>query len=298
MSKDQEKLPGKAPESVADSLESMMHAVEFKSWIAVGTILLLIGAVLVWGFLGTMQLREDVSGVLVRSGTTLDIYAKTTGAVLDVTVSPGDTLHRDQVIVRLEQTALVDRVNMLIAQNAPEAEIDIARQDLINASQVLNYHAGRLADVYVQPGDLVKTGDKLATIYVGADVDKGLECLLFVPLDQMKEIEKGQLVNVYPAGVKKKAYGNMTGTIVFISEYPVTERYLYQILGSEELALSFLGETACYEVALVLDVSEETETGFQWTTSMGPSKPFGDLTLCDATIIVEELRPIDVFLDL
>lgn len=279
-----------------DVLDSMMHTVEIKPWIAVGTIVLVLAAVVIWGFFGTMQLREDVSGVLVRSGRTIDIYAKADGTVLDVAVDTGTYVHKDQVIARIEQTELVDKINLMLAEDASQAEVEIARQALINATQVLTYDAGRATDVYVQSGDLVKKGDKLATIVVGAEADRSLECLLFVPMNQMKNIRKGQTVNVYPAGVNKKTYGNMTGTVTFISEFPVTERYLHTTLGSEELAKSFLGDTAHYEVALVLDVSADTATGFLWTTSEGPANPFGDLTLCDATIIVDELRPIDVFL--
>jgi HlyD family secretion protein len=87
----------------------------------------------------------------------------------------------------------------------------------------------------------------------------------------------------------------MTGTVAFIGEYPVTSQYMFDQLASEELAREFLKRGACYEVYISLAASEETATGYKWTTSQGPNKKFGNLTQCDASIITEELRPIDVF---
>jgi hypothetical protein len=87
----------------------------------------------------------------------------------------------------------------------------------------------------------------------------------------------------------------MTGIVSLISEYPVTWQYMFDVLGSEELANEFMKMGACYEVYINLTTSEETVTGYEWTTSMGPPKKFGDMTLCDATVIIDELRPIDVF---
>jgi hypothetical protein len=88
----------------------------------------------------------------------------------------------------------------------------------------------------------------------------------------------------------------MMGTVSIISEYPVTMQYLYDRLNSESLANYFPeDDSACYEVYLNLVASEETATGYEWTTSLGPSKAFGDLTLCTASVVIDELRPLDVF---
>ncbi|MDR2662148.1 MAG: hypothetical protein LBC31_04035, partial [Treponema sp.] len=113
--------------------------------------------------------------------------------------------------------------------------------------------------------------------------------------EQMRQIKKGLSVSVYPASISRQTYGNMTGRVNFVSEYPVTRQYLYDRLNSENLADYFLKDSACYEVYLNLVSSEETVTGYEWTTSLGPSTAFGDLTLCAASIVIDEPRPIDVF---
>ncbi len=276
-------------------LEEMMLVVSVKSWIALGTMLVLIGAVLVWAFFGSMYQKEDVSGVLVRSGRMINIYSSEDSVVLDLSVSAGDYVEKDQVLARIDQTELVNEVNLAIAQGAQESEITILRNDLIRRSQIVTYEAGRIQDVYVRSGDYVQKGTKIASISIGARADKSLECLLFVPISQIRNIRKGMQVNVSPDFADKEEYGNMVGTVAFISEYPVTKQYLYDVLGNEELADSFYGNAACYEVTVNLVTSEDTETGYYWSTSLGPPKDIGSLALCEASIITETLRPVDVF---
>jgi biotin carboxyl carrier protein len=287
--------------SVANSpqpelIDRMMTVVEVKSWVAIGTIGIIFVAMVIWGFCGTMQVRDEVSGVLVRSGKIIDIFADSDSVILDVSVERGDSVIPDQVLTRIEQAELIEKINLLLRENADNSqEIEVLRQELIQKSQISVAEAGTVYDVYVRPGQYIKRGEKIVTIQVDAGAEKSLECLLFVPVGQMKDIRIGQQVNVFPMGASKKTYGNMTGRVSFISDYPVTLQYLYDTVGSEEIAASFLSASACYEVALTLDISEETPTGFKWTTSMGPSKPFGKMTLCDASVIIAELRPIEVF---
>jgi HlyD family secretion protein len=278
-----------------EHLDRMMTVVHVKSWIAMATVGIVLLALVIWGFGGTMQVRQDASGALVRSGKVIDIFAENDSVILDLAVARGDMVEQDQVLARIDQPELVSQINLLLTQGGSPEEIELLRQELLQRSQILTTRAGLVYDVYVKAGNYVQKGEKIATIQVDAGKDKSLECLLFVPVGNMKDIDVGQQVSVYPAGASKKTYGNMSGQVSFISEYPVTYQYLYEMLGSEDLAASFLATSACYEVALTLDVSEETPTGFEWTTSMGPSKPFGNMTLCDASIIVDELRPIDEF---
>jgi HlyD family secretion protein len=278
-----------------EPMDNMLMIVEAKPWILVAAVAAVLGSLLVWGLAGTMQAREDASGVLVRVGKTIDIFADTDTVVLDVAVERGDHVEADDALVRVEQIDLVAQINILLEEGAPQSEIHVLRQELIQKSQFLSTVSGVVYDVYVRPGQYVKRGDRMMTIHADAGSDKSLECLLFVPVADMRSIRLGQDVNVYPDGIKKETYGNMTGRISFISENPVSRQYLYDTLGSDELTEAFEERGACYEVALTLSVSEEAPTGFKWTTSNGPNKPFGNMTLCDASIIVDELRPIDVF---
>jgi hypothetical protein len=278
-----------------ENIDRMMTVIGIKSWLALGTVLLVFAAALVWGFFGTMQIREEVSGVLIRNGTLVNIYAPNEGILLDFLPAHGMFVEKDQVLARIEQPDLVLEINFLLDSGASEDLIEEKRAELIHKSRILTWEEGRVLDVYAHRGDYVSRGQKLVTISKEPEQRKALEGLLYVPVDQMRQIKKGLPVSVYPASISRRTYGNMTATVSIIGEYPVTWQYLYNRLSSENLADYFLKDSACYEIYLNLVSSEETVTGYEWTTSMGPSKAFGDLTLCTASIVIEEMRPIDVF---
>ncbi|MDR2433378.1 MAG: HlyD family efflux transporter periplasmic adaptor subunit [Treponema sp.] len=278
-----------------ENIDRMMVVINIKAWLALGAVLLVFMAALVWGFFGAMQVREEVSGVLVRSGSVINIYTADEGMLLDFTPIPGMFLERDQVVARIEQYDLIAEINTLLESGASESLIEEKRTELLYKSRIVTWEAGRVIDTYVRRGDYVYQGQKLLTISKEAEQSKALECLLYIPANQMRQIKKGLPVSVYPASISKRIYGNMIGTVSIISEYPVTRQYLYDRLNSEDLANYFLGDSACYEIYLNLVSSEETVTGYEWTTSLGPPKAFGDLTLCTASIVIDEMRPIDVF---
>jgi biotin carboxyl carrier protein len=279
-----------------ENIDRMMTVIGIKAWLALGSVLLVFAAALVWGFFGTMQIREEVSGVLVRSGKLISIYADDEGVLLDFVPVQGMFVEKDQVLARIEQYDLVSEINTLLNSGAPADFIEEKRTELLHASRIVTWEAGRVLDAYVHRGDYVRRGQKLLTISKEAEKSKALECLLYIPAEQMGQIKKGLPVSVYPAAINKRIYGNMTGRVNLISEFPVTRQYLYDRLNSENLADYFLkGDSACYEIYLNLVSSEETVTGYEWTTSLGPSQAFGDLTLCTASIVIDELRPIDVF---
>ncbi|MDR2785002.1 MAG: HlyD family efflux transporter periplasmic adaptor subunit [Treponema sp.] len=278
-----------------ENIDRMMVVIGIKAWLALGTVLLVFAAAVVWGFFGTMQIREEVSGVLVRSGRLINIYAADEGVLLDFVPAQGMFVEKDQVLARVEQYDLVSEINTLLDSGASADLIEEKRAELLYESRIVSWEAGRVLDAYAHRGDYVSRGQKLLTISKEAEKSKALECLLYIPVDQMRQIKKGLPVSVYPASISRQTYGNMTGTVNFVSEYPVTRQYLYDRLNSEDLADYFLKDSACYEVYLNLVSSEETVTGYEWTTSLGPSKAFGDLTLCTASIVIDEPRPVDVF---
>jgi hypothetical protein len=278
-----------------ENIENMMVVISVKSWLALGAVLLVFIAALTWGVFGTMQVREELSGVLVKSGTIINVYAQEDGILLDFVPIQGMFSEQDQVLARTERIELVEEINRLIDSGTGEDIIEEKRNLLLNKSRIMAGEAGRVVDVYAHRGDYVRQGQRLLTISKEPPASKALECLLYVPAEQMRDIKKGLQVSVYPASVNRKTYGNMIGTVSIISEYPVTYQYLYDRLNSEDLARFFLRDSACYEIYLTLVSSEETATGYEWTTSLGPLKAFGDLTLCAASVVIDELRPIDVF---
>jgi multidrug resistance efflux pump len=294
--KDIQNIGGQIYAQPAETHE-MANIIGINSWIALATLCAVVAGGAVWGFFGTILLRESTPGVIVKSGKIINVFAAGNYRLLDLNVKSREYVEKGQVIARADRPELVAEINRMIARGAPEAEIAIKRAALIEESQIAAPDAGRVVDVFVHGGDIVKAGDKIATISKEAPDGRAMECYLFVPASKIKNIRKGMSANIYPANVNKEIYGNMTGIVTLISEFPVTENYMFSMLGSRELAREFLKNDACYEVYINLETSEETVTGYAWTTSFGPPNKFGDMTICDAAVIVEKMRPIDLILN-
>ncbi|MDR0307930.1 MAG: biotin/lipoyl-binding protein [Chitinispirillales bacterium] len=276
--------------------DEMVKLTGINAWVVLTTIFALIAGAVTWAFFGTILLREDNPGVIVKAGKIINTYATDDYRLLDLNIKPGEYVETGQVIARAERQELVNEINKLISQKAASNQISLKRAELIEESQIITPESGRVVDVFVHANDYLKKGTKIATISKEALEGSAMECYLFVPSSRIKNIRKNMSVNIYPANVSREIYGNMTGTVTLISEFPVTENYLFGMLGSRELALEFLKNDACYEVYINLEPSEETVTGYAWTTSFGPPKKFGNITLCDASVIVENLRPADLIL--
>jgi hypothetical protein len=272
-----------------------VKVIDINAWIALSTVFAVIAGILVWMFFGTMLVREEVSGVMVRSGKIINIHAEHDGNILDLSIVSNEYVSAGDVVARLRRPELTDEINKLIVRGAPKAEIELRRTRLIQESQIITPETGRIIDIFVRDGDIVRKGDLIATIAKGTSEKKVMEGYLFVSSEQFKNIRKGLSVNVFPANINSEVYGNMTGIVTWLGTYPVTENYMFNLLGSRELAQEFLKGGAVYEIYITLVTSEETVTGYEWTTSYGPPNKFGDITLFDASVIVESVRPLDLF---
>jgi biotin carboxyl carrier protein len=278
------------------NLEDALSVIKIRSWVAFGTLLLLIGGTAVWLFFGTLPIQEEVSGAIVTNHEIVSVYAPAGGKVLDFMLKENDEIVAGQVVGRVELPELMEEINILIDTGASETEVEDMRNELISQSQIVSHVGGRVMEISIHKGDVILQGQKIIVVSEESDTAEAHECFMYVSSARIKNISKGQTVHVFPAGISKDEYGNMTGLVTDVGEYPVTREYLYEALDSEELAESFIRrDAACYEVVVSLIPSESNVTGYEWSTSYGPSKKFGDLTLCDAVIIKDQVRPFDAF---
>ena len=280
---------------IPNQLNQAMVVLDMKTWIASATLILLLGAVCLWGFFGTMELKQSATAVLIKSGRTISLYSPEDSVLLDLSIQRDQVIERDQVIARLDQSPLVEKINAAVNAGAADADIKLMRDELMRRSQVLTYDDGRVQDVFVHVGDHLTKGQKIATIIQNPPKGENLKCLMYIPMDKIHSISKGMSVNIYPDFADKNTYGNLVGTIADVSTYPASDNYLLDELGSPELAEGLTGGAACFELTISLLTSTETPTGYYWTTSNGPDIEIGDLNMCTADIILNTLRPVDVF---
>jgi HlyD family secretion protein len=114
---------------------------------------------------------------------------------------------------------------------------------------------------------------------------------VFVSAVQAKRILPGQPVLIAPTITRPSEYGQITGKVLSISRFPVTESRLFTFLYNETLVRQFLSAGSVFEVHVALDHDADTQSGFHWTGGRGPNTEVTSGTLCNATFNVGKRSP-------
>ena len=94
-----------------EQLDQVMQVTTPKGWLglaAIGAALIAAGA---WSVTGTVPEQVNGRGILIRSGGIFQVVAQSSGAVSDVSVEVGDRVTEGQVIARIAQPELLQRIS-------------------------------------------------------------------------------------------------------------------------------------------------------------------------------------------
>lgn len=126
--------------SSPEQIDDVLRISTSKEWTAMLAILLLLGTVGVWAFTGTLPAKAEGRGVLVRAGGLLTVVTLRGGLVLSIDVKPGDTVQPNQVVARVAQPLLLDRIA------STRLELEQIKGDRANAVEVARDNARLHAD--------------------------------------------------------------------------------------------------------------------------------------------------------
>jgi HlyD family secretion protein len=110
-----------------EQLDQLMQVTDPKGWIILSSFGILLATAIGWGFLG--RLPQDVTGVgmLVKSGGVFEVITPSSGRITDVAVRVGDMVTENQVVARMSQPELADRLAeskaVLVTLKAQHGEI-------------------------------------------------------------------------------------------------------------------------------------------------------------------------------
>ncbi len=161
----------------------------------------------------------------------------------------------------------------------------------VESSIVYSPISGRVLSVEVRPGDNVRNGSPLMSI-VETGREQNVEVLAYLSPDQGKKVKVMMEANVSPTIAKPQRYGSIRGVVTDISEYPVNSETMMSELDNAELVKELSKEGAPYRAVISLIPSITNKSGYEWTSSDGPSFLIGPGNLCHISVSVKELAPI------
>lgn len=266
-----------AHQASPDQLDALIQVTRPTTWIALVMALLLIAAVIAWGFLGRIPLIVGGKGLLLDAGGLRIIPAPSAGQISEMNVAEGDFVRPGQLLARI----------MPLEGFTTASQID-----------VLSPYAGQVSHVVAMTGVTVQAGETLLQI---SRSQTRLQALLFLPIDEGKKVRAGMAVRVSPSNVNVQRDGYILGTVVSVARFASSAAEMKQILGSDELVKIFQQGSSNFQSAPIrvdvdLGTDPTTPSGLRWTSASGPPFALESGTVCTAEITASTARPIDLVL--
>ncbi len=104
--------------SSPEQLDQLLHVTTPKSWLALAALIALLSAAVAWGYMGQITTKVAGEGVLIRSGGVQSVAPMGAGQVVDLNVRVGDHISKGQVIGKVAQPSLLERIRVANGQLA------------------------------------------------------------------------------------------------------------------------------------------------------------------------------------
>ena len=174
-------------------------------------------------------------------------------------------------------------------------QMDAAAEQLSQNTQVLSPIDGRVLELKISPGSVLAVGTPVASIE--SDGNK-LQAVVYVSAEHGKQIKPGMEVHLEPSTVKREEVGMMLGTVVNVSDFPMTPQGMGAALHNESLVSRFSDKGAPYAAEVALEEDSSTATGYRWAVGKGPDTHLTSGTLTRAEITTQRQRPLDLVIPL
>ena len=99
-----------------EQLDQLMRVTDARGWVALAGLGLILLTAIGWGIAGRIPETVRGTGMLVKSGGIFQVTPNAGGRVIDVAVGVGDDVTEGQVVARIAQPELADRVNTARAE--------------------------------------------------------------------------------------------------------------------------------------------------------------------------------------
>jgi biotin carboxyl carrier protein len=290
--------------SSPEQLDQLMPIISPKRWAALGAIIILLSAAVLWGILGTVTTTVEGEGILIRQDGVKRVLTPRSGLVRNVLVRPGDVIYSKAKLVQLDdrypeqppppRSPRPGTDKGKAGANGKEDKEDSPDRPKFAANLDENYltsnWSGRVLEVLVQEGSVIERGSLILTIE--PLLTAHLEGLIYMPVADGHKVKPGMRVEFAPSTVKKNEFGYVLGSVTSVSRFPSSHQAIMRLLENEELVRSLTRDSPCLQISAQLIPDESTISGYKWSSSKGPPLELASGIPCKARVTVREQRPI------
>jgi HlyD family secretion protein len=179
--------------------------------------------------------------------------------------------------------------------NDARRQMETLKGELGQNTKVLSPIEGRVLEIKVSPGSVLSIGTPVIAIESEAT---RLQAVIYVSAERGKTVKPGMEVRLEPSTVKREEFGTMLGTVVSVSDFPVTPQGMAAVLHNDSLVKAFSREGAPYAAVVQLQPDETTVSGYRWAVGRGSPIRLTSGTLTKAEITTRKQRPLDLVIPL
>lgn len=223
-----------------EQIGSILRVTALPTYLLALTVVLLLGAFFVWGFLGSVSDKVYYSGVVFPVEGTTDVSLPNRGMVRTMFVHSGDRVNQGQTVALISMEDSYSILTSSVEGTVISAKVDNepfeAFEPIISVIDSLDR----------------KNQQSMVIAYVN---NAG-----------QRDLKIGMEAQVWPEDEKRDEIGYVRGRIVRIDRYPVAANVVRQTLKSEEMAGRLLesGEMM-YQVNIELLRSKEDPSLYDWS---------------------------------
>jgi hypothetical protein len=227
-----------SPEQIGDHL----RVTAVPTYLLAAAIIILLGAFIVWGFLGTVSDKAYYSGVVFPVQGTTDMMLPNKGIVRTMLVHNGDSVHQGQTVALVSiddsHSFLTSTVDGLVISTKTDNEPFEAFDPIVS-----------VIDDDAIGGQLQRT-----------------QLIAYADNEAQRDLRIGMETQVWPADEKRDEIGYVRGRITQVVRYPADADEVRQTLKSNILAKRLLEQgDVVYEVRIDLLRSPEDATRYDWS---------------------------------
>jgi multidrug efflux pump subunit AcrA (membrane-fusion protein) len=249
-----------------EELDRLPAIAKPRGWLAALALSVLVVAILVGLFAGSIPRKTNADGVLGSDGGVAEVQSPVAGKVEEVLVEAGQVVTPDTPVATVRQ---------------PDGEVVtvVAGQD------------GEVTVVRTSSGRVLEPGTPVVTV-ARAPSDP-TRAYLFLDPEQASGVAPGMHVDVHVDAAPAAAFGAIHGEVESVGQQPASPEELDLLLANGALAEQFAADGAPVLVTVQLEPAD-TPSGVSWTQGDGPAFPLSPGATVDADIQLGERSALDV----
>lgn len=216
--------------------------------------------------------------------------------------SLADTVDQLTVQVKIDQDNMDNQIEVIYSQFRATKESVLYQlktecqeyEKKKEQAQIKATVDGKISNLNVTEGSVITQGAEIAMIQRGEGDNRIVVC--YVPVASGKKIHEGMEVMVYPSTINKQEYGHMEAEVISVDSYVTSTEDMRRQLGDEKLVETFLSNGSVVEVTCKLRTSENTASGYYWSSRKGASLQISEGTMVEANVVIEKKAPISMLI--